>query len=151
MVMVDERPVRLVIWDLAGQEGYQAVRSRYYEGANALIVVYDIASRESFQNMTLWLSEAFKRVEKVPIAVLGNKSDLRTSEPQSNFVKTKEGAAFAKGLGERLGVPTVFYETSAMVGENIQEAITELTRYMIANFDKEMEKREKKTAPRKIM
>jgi len=151
MVKVDERPVRLVIWDLAGQDGYQAVRSRYYEGASALIVVYDITNRESFQNISNWLAEAFKQVDKVPIAILGNKSDLRTGGPKSNFVRPEEGAAFAKGLGERLGVSTVFYETSAKVGENIQEAFTELTRYMIVDYEKEIAKRESKKGPRKIM
>jgi len=151
MVKVDERPVRLVIWDLAGQDGYQAVRSRYYEGASALIVVYDITNRESFQNIGGWLSESFKRVSKIPIAILGNKSDLRNTEPSDSFVKPEEGAAYAISLTERLGVPTVFYETSAKNGENIQEAFTELTRYMIADYEKEIAAREKKATPKKIM
>ncbi len=148
---VDNQPVRLVIWDLAGQDGYKAVRARYYEGASALIVVYDITNRESFQNISGWLAESFKHTEKVPIAILGNKSDLRATQPKGKCVRPEEGKAFAKGLGERHGVSTVFYETSAKVGENIQEAFTELTRYMITDYEKAIAAREKKAVPRKIM
>ena len=57
---VDDQPVQLIIWDLAGQDGYGGVRKHYYEGCSALILVYDITNRDSFDNASAWLAESYK-------------------------------------------------------------------------------------------
>ena len=128
LVKIDNRPIRLVIWDLAGQDGYQKVRKHYYQGCSAIILVYDVTNRTSFDNASAWLAESFKHTdENPPTAVLANKIDLRTSADKSKFVQTDEGEAFTKSLSEKLGIPTIFLETSAKTGENIQEAFTDLS------------------------
>ena len=136
-VTVDGKTVRLVIWDLAGQTGFERVRKHYYQGCSALILVYSVVNRESFDNMTWWLVEAFKYNQKVPpTAILANKIDVRSSELQDFEVSTEEGLAFVDMFKARLEVPAVFIETSAKTGENIQEAFTELTRILIAEDEK---------------
>jgi Ras-related protein Rab-1A len=137
-VKIDDKPVVMVIWDLAGQEGFKGLRRRYYEGAGALILVYDITNRESFDNASAWINESFKHLVGRPTTlVLGNKIDLRTSEKNESFVSTEEGAEFAIDLAKRMNISTLFYETSAKNGENIQEAFTELARFMIAESSNE--------------
>lgn len=132
-VQVDGTTVRLVIWDLAGQTGFERVRKHYYQGCSALILVYSVVNRESFDNITWWLVEAFKYNHKIPpTAILGNKIDLRTNEIQDFEVSTEEGLEFTQMVRDRLEIPAVFLETSAKTGENIQEAFTELTRILIA-------------------
>ncbi|MHA1929651.1 MAG: hypothetical protein ACTSV2_13850, partial [Candidatus Thorarchaeota archaeon] len=54
----------------------------------------------------------------------------------SKFVLPEEGQAFAKMFTEKLGIPSVFFETSAKNGENIQESFSTLTRLMIAEDTK---------------
>jgi small GTP-binding protein len=145
LVKVDDRPIRLVIWDLAGQDGYQRVRKNYYEGSSALILVYDVTNRTSFDNASAWLTESYKHTNEIPpVAVLGNKIDLRISDSKSEFVQSNEGAAFTKSLGDKLGISTIFFETSAKTGENIQEAFTDLGRILIDEDDKASGKRIKK-------
>ena len=135
-IVVDKQPVQLVIWDLAGQEGYGKVRKHYYQGASALILVYDITNRNSFDNASAWLAESYKHTEEIPpIAILANKADLRSLGSAVELVTHDEGAAFAKSLHEKLDVPTIFFETSAKNGENIQESFTELTRILIARHE----------------
>ncbi len=131
-VQVDGTTCRLVIWDLAGQTGFERVRRHYYQGCSALILVYDITNRETFDNATRWLAEAFTHAGEIPpTVILGNKVDLRTSNDSSEFVLTEEGQAFAKMFTEKLRIPSIFYETSAKNGENIQETFSHLTRMMI--------------------
>ena len=132
-MQVDGTTVRLVIWDLAGQTGFERVRRHYYQGCSALVLVYDITNRESFDNMSRWLAETFKYAGEIPpTAILANKVDLRTSNDSSQFVLPEEGQVFAKMFTEKLGIPSVFFETSAKEGENIQESFSTLTRMMIA-------------------
>lgn len=141
-VTVNGVTCRLVIWDLAGQTGFERVRKHYYQGCSSLVLVYDITSRESFENTTRWLVEAFTYAGEIPTtAILANKVDLRTSNDKSEFVTTEEGQAFADKFSERLGVPCIFFETSAKDGENIQESFTELTRLMIADYEKQQSKK----------
>ena len=141
-VTVDDTTCRLVIWDLAGQTGFERVRKHYYQGCSALILVYDVTSRESFDNATRWLAEVFKYAGEIqPTAILANKSDLRTSDNAEEFVQPAEGKAFAKLFTEKLGVPSVFFETSAKNGENIQETFSDLTSLMIAEGDKQSGKK----------
>jgi len=135
---------RLAIWDLAGQTGFERVRKHYYQGCSSLVLVYDITNRESFDNATRWLVEAFTYAGEIPTtAILANKIDLRTSNDRSKFVTTEEGQEFAKKFSARLGVPCVFFETSAKEGENIQESFTELTRLMIADYEKKQDEKKK--------
>jgi len=131
-VSINNHTVRLVIWDLAGQTGFERVRKHYYQGCSALILVYSVVNRESFDNLTWWLVEAFKYNQLIPpTAILANKIDLRSSEINDYEVSTEDGLRFKDMFVNRLEVPSVFLETSAKTGDNIQEAFTELTRLLI--------------------
>lgn len=131
-VSVNNHTVRLVIWDLAGQTGFERVRKHYYQGCSALILVYSVINRESFDNLTWWLVEAFKYNQMIPpTAILANKIDLRSPEVNEREVSTEDGLRFKEMFVNRLEVPVVFFETSAKTGDNIQEAFTELTRLLI--------------------
>jgi small GTP-binding protein len=131
-VNIDNHTVRLVIWDLAGQTGFERVRKHYYQGCSALILVYSVVDRETFDNLTWWLVEAFKYNNSIPpTLILGNKIDLRNSDLLRHEVSTKEGLEFRDKFVDRLEVSAVFYETSAKTGENVQEAFSDLTRLLL--------------------
>jgi small GTP-binding protein len=136
-VNIDNHTVRLVIWDLAGQTGFERVRKHYYQGCSALILVYSVVDRETFDNMTWWLVEAFKYNNSIPpTLILGNKIDLRNDHLLRHEVSTKEGLEFKDKFIDRLEIPAVFHETSAKTGENIQEAFSDLTRLLLKDDDK---------------
>lgn len=141
---INGRTVRLVIWDLAGQTGFERVRKHYYQGCSALILIYDMTNRESFDNLTRWLVETFRYAGEIPpTTILANKLDLRTAQDSSKFVLAEEGRAFAKMFTEKLGIPSLFFETSAKNGENIQESFSELARIMIAEEEKRIAAKKK--------
>ena len=141
-VSINNHTVRLVIWDLAGQTGFERVRKHYYQGCSALVLVYSVVNRESYDNLTWWLVEAFKYNQTIPpTAILANKIDIRSAEINDHEVSTEDGLRFKDMFVNRLEVPAVFLETSAKTGDNIQEAFTELTRLLIKEDMKRKSKR----------
>nr|XP_056712751.1 ras-related protein Rab-17 [Euleptes europaea] len=95
-VTLDATTIKLEIWDTAGQEKYHSVCHLYYRGANAALLVYDIARKESFEKAKVWLSELEKEFlqDEIIIILVGNKLDLSAEREVSiqeaqEFAKTK--------------------------------------------------------------
>jgi GTPase SAR1 family protein len=58
-------------------QNYQAIQSTYYKGARCAVIVFDVTSRKSFQNVEHWMSEVAKYAEgPIPIVLVATKSDL---------------------------------------------------------------------------
>jgi len=127
----DDTPTNLVIWDIAGQPVFQSLRKRYYEGCSGIILVYSVIDRISFDSASKWLVEAHGFMGRLPpLIIAGNKIDLRPSHPKDETVSFEEGAEFTKKIGEKMKTPAIFIETSALTGENIDDAFDVLTEMM---------------------
>ncbi len=73
-IQTEDAVVRFVVWDLAGQPSFERVRRHYYQGSHSLILVYSVIDRETFDNASKWLVEAYKYMGQLPpTAVIGNK------------------------------------------------------------------------------
>ncbi|XP_053564840.1 ras-related protein Rab-37 isoform X3 [Bombina bombina] len=113
VVTVDGVKVKLQIWDTAGQERFRSVTHAYYRDAQALLLLYDITSKSSFDNIRAWLTEIHEFAHKdIVIMLLGNKSDVTSGR----VIRTEDGESLAK----EYGVP--FMETSAKTGKNVELA-----------------------------
>jgi GTP-binding nuclear protein Ran len=66
-------------WDIAGQEKYNSHRDTYYIGAQYIIIMFDVTSKNSFKNVSTWLKEARKIVLDTNIVLCGNKVDCDES------------------------------------------------------------------------
>lgn len=42
------------LWDTAGQEKYKSIARIYYQDAKIAILVYDVTSKISFEEMQVW-------------------------------------------------------------------------------------------------
>ena len=100
--------IKLQIWDSAGQEKYKGLIPSYVRNSSIVFVVYDISSKNSFNNVPSWIS-FIKSIENTKIILCGNKIDLTTREVQKN-----EGEKFA----QKEGIP--FFEVSAKTNDNIK-------------------------------
>ena len=130
-VLFEREIVKFIIWDLAGQPTFEKVRGHYYAGCNGILLVYSVVDRESFDNASKWLVEAFKNMGPLPpTVIIGNKTDLRHSLDKKKYVTPDEGEEFTKYFINKLGVPAIFRETSAKTGAGIQDAFTELLTMM---------------------
>ena len=132
--------VRITIWDLAGEYSYENVRKLYYQGTHSIIFVYSITDKDSFKNSANWFTEVNKYCKPLPpVAIIGNKVDLRDSSKSESQVSRKEGSDFAEEFAERFEIPVVFQETSALTGENIDEVFNDLITMML-NLNPEIRK-----------
>ncbi|TVY78853.1 Ras-related protein Rab11D [Fusarium oxysporum f. sp. cubense] len=112
IVQCNSKAVKVNIWDTAGLEKYRAP-VRYYDDAVAVMLVYDITRRQSFENAARWLDEVRKHGEpEIVIMLVGNKADLE----RRRSVTTEEGKKFAK-LNKLL-----FIETSACEKSQVELA-----------------------------
>jgi small GTP-binding protein len=130
--------IKFIIWDLAGQPTFEKVRGNYYQGATGIILVYSVNDRESFDNASKWLVEAYKNMGKLPPTIIvGNKIDLRPPVGATDgFVSKKEGQEFTELFIDRLDIPALFIETSARTGENVKVAFHHLLTMMSEIHDK---------------
>jgi len=76
-VYVDNQKVRLQLWDTAGQERFRSMAPIYYRGANAALLLYDITSLTTFEDLKTWLQELKKNCSPdLIIYIVGAKRDL---------------------------------------------------------------------------
>ncbi|KAH9313224.1 hypothetical protein KI387_028259 [Taxus chinensis] len=113
MITIDNRPIKLQIWDTAGQESFRSITRSYYRGAAGALLVYDITRRETFNHLASWLEDARQHANaNMTIMLIGNKCDLA----HRRAVSTEEGEKFAKENG------LIFMEASAKTAQNVEEA-----------------------------
>merc|ERR1712176_1275468 len=103
--------------DTAGQERFRTITSSYYRGAHGIIVVFDVTSPETFNNVQKWLQEIDRYAcENVHKLLVGNKCDLASERK----VKTEEAKDFADQLNLN------FLEPSAKDSTNVEEAFSKM-------------------------
>ncbi|CAL8303599.1 unnamed protein product [Lota lota] len=118
-VTVDNVKVKLQIWDTAGQERFRSVTHAYYRDAQALLLLYDITSKTSFDNIRAWLTEIHEYAQRdIVIMLLGNKADMAGERA----IKRDEG----ENLAREYCVP--FMETSAKTGVNVELAFISVAK-----------------------
>ena len=109
---------QLQIWDTAGQERFRTITQSYYRSADAIVLVYDIGSADTFRSLPEWLVEIERYAgKKVYRFLIGNKSDRVDRE-----VPTTSGEEFA----QQHGMP--FMETSAKNACNIDLLFSQLAK-----------------------
>lgn len=126
IVNIGGKTIKLQIWDTAGQERFRSVTRSYYRGAAGALLVYDITSRETYNNLTSWLTDARTLASpNIVIILLGNKKDLE-ADREVTFL---EASRFAQEN------ELIFLETSASTGENVEEAFLKCSRTILTKID----------------
>ncbi|MBD3189237.1 MAG: GTP-binding protein [Candidatus Heimdallarchaeota archaeon] len=134
-VEFDDLVVTFQIWDLAGQQRFDVVREVYYRGSSGALLVFDVSTPGSFENLPSWLNELTKNNYNriVPIVLIGNKTDLRGTTP---CLPAEAGQQYANSLTEWTGFEVPYIETSAKTGENIDKAFRLLSQQIEHFLDK---------------
>lgn len=114
--------VTLQVWDLAGQPRFESVRQGFYRGSRGGLLLYDVTRRRTFLNIEHWKEEAYKNLAKeIPIVLVANKVDLK----DSRVITPEEGKEYAEKNG------FLYTESSALTGENVEQAYETLCTTMI--------------------
>ncbi|XP_073690385.1 ras-related protein Rab-23 [Garra rufa] len=110
-IIANDEDVRLMLWDTAGQEEFDAITKAYYRGAQACVLVFSTTDRESFEAISSWREKVEMEVGDIPTVLVQNKIDLL----DDTVIKNEE----AEGLAKRLKLR--FYRTSVKEDLNVNE------------------------------
>ena len=123
-VKIQDKIIKLQIWDTCGQEMYRSLISNFYRNASLAMMVYAINSKESFQNINTWLKEVkMQSHPDVKIILIGNKCDL-----EDNREVTYEEAKKFKEENQII----FFEETSARTGINAKQVFTQAAKILFS-------------------
>ncbi|OLS27883.1 MAG: GTPase KRas precursor [Candidatus Heimdallarchaeota archaeon LC_3] len=140
---IDGKSIKFQIWDLAGQQRFNAVRSVYYLGCLGGLLLFDVTRKESFEACAAWVKEIWTNNGKgtIPLVLLGNKSDLRDAHPDS--ISPEVAQRYADKLSEQAkqyGFGIHYMDTSAKTGLNVGEAFEELGKVYFQYLEKQRKK-----------
>ena len=120
--------VKLQIWDTCGQELYRSLITNFYRNSSLAMMVYSINSKESFDNVEMWLRELRTHSNPdVKVFLIGNKSDLEAERE----VTTEQGENFYKQNNLSL-----FMESSAKTGFNTQKIFIKAAEILYEDYNK---------------
>ena len=85
----------LQLWDLAGQKTFRHILKSYASGANGALLLFDLTSKSSLENINDWVDICREKDPNLPIVFLGTKLDLTESivvdDKDAIFYKEKYG------------------------------------------------------------
>ncbi|BGP36587.1 Rho GTPase [Rhodotorula kratochvilovae] len=135
-LVVDGRPVELSLWDTAGQEDFDRLRSLSYPDTNVVMMCFSVDQPTSLENLEAkWIDEIRHYCPGVKIAVVALKCDLRAdtvvceklAQHMMRPVQYEEGLEVAKRIGA-----SRYFETSAKLHRGVQQAFEEAARVSIS-------------------
>ncbi|TPX73638.1 hypothetical protein CcCBS67573_g05090 [Chytriomyces confervae] len=131
-INIDGRNVELTLWDTAGQEDFDRLRTLSYPDTNSVLVTFAIDNPDSLENVQeKWYPEVAQYCPGVPIILIGLKKDLRNdpaviadlAKSGLTPVSQHQGADMARRIGA-----VTYMECSARNREGIQELFQAVTR-----------------------
>ncbi|MCQ2817620.1 MAG: GTP-binding protein [archaeon] len=127
---INDKVVKLLLYDTAGQERFSSVTSAYYRGAQGAFVVYDITRKITFDNIDKWIFELKNKASPdINIILIGNKSDL--------YYLRKISTREANDKAQKYNIK--FIETSVLKCHNIHSAFKEMALQIFINNTEQRE------------
>ncbi|XP_031227371.1 rho-related GTP-binding protein RhoV isoform X1 [Mastomys coucha] len=125
-VLVDGAPVRIELWDTAGQEDFDRLRSLCYPDTDVFLACFSVVQPSSFQNITeKWLPEIRTHNPQAPVLLVGTQADLR--DDVNVLIQLDQGGREgpvphpqAQGLAEKIRA-CCYLECSALTQKNLKE------------------------------
>lgn len=128
---IEQKHMKLSLWDTAGQETYKSVTRSYFRGASGALLVFDISRRPTFVHVTDWLNDLRQIAEPdIVVVLVGNKSDLATGDENKREVTKEEAEEWAKKNGV-----LEYVETSAKSGEGVEMAFGRVAERIYINVE----------------
>ena len=121
MVNVGAADVALILWDIAGEDEVQTIRTSYLRGAAGYLLVVDVTRAETLEVAKSIQARVTSEIGSVPFLFLFNKTDLKEDwEIPEQFLEDLKDAGY------------LVLRTSAKTGEGVEEAFQELANRMVS-------------------
>jgi len=119
-LQIDDTEVKLMIWDLAGEDEFMKIRMSYLKGSSGFLYVVDGTRSETLDTVLMLHEKIEHEIGSLPFILLLNKSDLE-SDWQIDMSLINE--LTEKGWQ--------IYKTSAKQGDYVDEAFIQLSHKML--------------------
>ena len=121
-IEIDDRLIKMQIWDTAGHEKFRTITTSYYKSAHAIIILYDITDLSTFEHVKNWMVDIDKFGKQGVLKVIvGNKKDLED--------KRQVSEELAKTFAEKNGIK--FMEVSAKNNINIEQLFLDIIKSLL--------------------
>jgi small GTP-binding protein len=134
--IIENNTIELIIWDIAGQEAWETMRTKFYKGSSAGIVVFshDTKEQQSISEIDKWISELKSNCGDIPVMLFGNKIDL---------IDLDELEKNDKLIGSDFNIEQLitkhkflgYYKTSALTGEGVKDAFQSLVHKLYYGYE----------------
>eukprot|EP00095_Tigriopus_kingsejongensis_P002450 maker-scaffold380_size190731-snap-gene-0.40 protein:Tk02450 transcript:maker-scaffold380_size190731-snap-gene-0.40-mRNA-1 annotation:"ras-related protein rab-23" len=106
--------VRLMLWDTAGQEEFDAITKAYYRGGQACVIAFSTTDKASFDAVKKWKRKVEDECGHIPMVLVQNKIDLLHESQVDNyeiekFARNTGLKLFRTSVKENLNVSKVFH------------------------------------------
>ena len=131
-IEIDSKMFRIQIWDTAGQENFRSITRAYYKNSVCALVVYDISSRDSFNNVMSWIGDCRNQSPKtIFIVLVGNKCDLEdkrqvTYEEGKELADKNELLFFESSAKDGINVDDIFINSAKEISKKIEQGYYDL-------------------------
>ncbi|MHA2282308.1 MAG: Rab family GTPase [Promethearchaeota archaeon] len=126
---IDGDKIKLMFWDIAGQDLFHFLRPNFFKTSRAAIIVYSLEEnrlgKESFDHIMEWYKEITKYCGEIPIIVFANKVDL-VDEDEFNKAEIEEIVKDNKFWG--------YFITSAKTGQGVINAFNVIIETLYSKF-----------------
>ncbi|KAI8039011.1 ras-related protein Rab-14 [Drosophila gunungcola] len=130
---VNEKQIKLQLWDTGGMERVASVTSSYYKFAEGAILVFALDNAASFHSLSQHLLDIVTYAENAKIFICGNKSDLEGRESE---VSDEEVEAFCEQCHSLISAT---YKTSCRSGAGVEEMFRDISRQLVQANRSKME------------
>ncbi|MHA1302873.1 MAG: Rab family GTPase [Candidatus Heimdallarchaeaceae archaeon] len=134
---IEGEDVIIDLYDLPAREFLTPQRAKWFLGTDGAFIVFDISKADTFRRVSFWLEQLlnYNRKGKVPIVLVGNKSDLReASERTLNPIDAKSYCMRLNRTSSRENIKNEFFEISAAQGKSITQILDVLVRNMYNRY-----------------
>ncbi|KFA53343.1 hypothetical protein S40285_06488 [Stachybotrys chlorohalonatus IBT 40285] len=143
-IFVDNVHIELSLWDTAGQEEFDRLRSLSYDDTDLIMLCYSVNSKDSLENVeSKWVGEIADNCPGVKLVLVALKCDLReqggdeegaadnaapAAQPEKRpMISYEQGLEVARRIGALR-----YLECSAMRNRGVNEAFTEAARVALS-------------------
>ncbi|MFX0134247.1 MAG: Rab family GTPase [Candidatus Hodarchaeota archaeon] len=117
VILSEKTSIVYILWDIAGQSKFSRMRKHFYQGADGLLLVFDLTRPNTLTSIPDWYKDVKSYLKQdMQGFIVGNKNDL-VDNRKINKAKSLKVAEQLK-LG--------YIETSALTGENVEDAFFKL-------------------------
>ena len=135
LIEINNKIIKLLIWDICGQEHYRTINKIFFKNSKIVILVYDITNKKSFNELkNYWYPYIKDNLgNSIVLGIAGNKSDLYEKEE----VNEEDAREFSNSID------AIFNLTTAKNNEAINNLFKELVVKYIGtgNYEKDQNER----------